>query len=199
MDPIETLMNEHRFIERVLGAFEFYAEQLASGQEVDLGDYKLFVRFIREFADRCHHGKEEKILFSAMQQYGFSSEAGPLAVMLAEHTEGRRLVGLLSEQSERQGSWSSSDKTMIRDTLNEFSSLLLEHIDKEDNVLYPMAQSRVPADVFEEMAVRFAKFEETEMGSGEHERLHQLAEGLVEKYGGGGCSEPCGGCGCSEN
>jgi hemerythrin-like domain-containing protein len=68
---IAILMKEHRLIERVLGSLETFLDQL-SADERNRADLKNFAEFFREFADRCHHGKEEDRLFVSMTDYGFS-------------------------------------------------------------------------------------------------------------------------------
>ena len=90
MDALDTLMDEHRQIEQVLGSLETFASRLEQGADpAPLSD---FVDFFRSFADRAHHGKEEEILFALMVARGYSREAGPVAVMLHDHEQGRSLV-----------------------------------------------------------------------------------------------------------
>ena len=82
-------MNEHRLIEQVLGSLETFASQVEEGLAPErpvLADYGTF---LRGFADSCHHGKEEDILFQRMVERGFPRETGPVAVMLYEHEVGR--------------------------------------------------------------------------------------------------------------
>ena len=182
MKPIETLKKEHRLIEKVLASLDKYTEAIWRGDKVEQGDLRIFVQFIQEFADHCHHGKEEEILFSTMVENGFPGEQGPIAVMLAEHEEGRRLVGMLLEKSEKTEPWSEEDRRVIRESAMEYIRLLSHHIMKEDNILYPMAQSRLAPEVLEKIGERFDKFENEEMGSGQHEKFHALADQLCSTY-----------------
>jgi hemerythrin-like domain-containing protein len=186
MDPIQVLMDEHQVILRGLDALEAYVEK----QDAEPADLALFVKFVQEFADACHHGKEEDILFKEMQAHGFPAAAGPLAVMMADHEEGRRLTGILKEAAGRAGKWSAADRKLIRETACTYAAHLRQHIEKEDNVLYPMAKARLPAGAWEGLAERFESFEEDRTGSGEHERLHKLAEDLIHRYGGGPAHHP---------
>ena len=89
MSPIDVLEHEHRVIEQVLGALGTWADSVERGDDAPVADTVKFATFFREFADRCHHGKEEDILFVAMTRHGFSAQVGPVAVMLHEHTVGR--------------------------------------------------------------------------------------------------------------
>jgi len=180
MDPIRTLMDEHQLILKSLDALDEYVEQAAPAPK----DLALFVKFIREFADAFHHGKEEDILFAEMQANGFPANAGPLAVMLAEHDEGRRLTGRMAAVAEQAGAWSAADLEQVRDAAHGYTELLRGHIHKEDNILYPMAQGHLPESSWQQIAKRFDEFAQAKATSGDEQRLRALAADLVERYGG---------------
>jgi len=88
---------EHRRILTVLDALDRFSVTVEDGASCDREQLGRFVKFIREYADGYHHAKEEDILFDVMEQHGFSKQAGPVAVMLWEHDEGRKLVSFLNE------------------------------------------------------------------------------------------------------
>jgi hypothetical protein len=77
MKATEVLMDEHRVIERVLGALEEAASRLERGVEVDASFFLEATDFIRGFADGCHHQKEEGVLFKAMTAAGMPQDQGP--------------------------------------------------------------------------------------------------------------------------
>jgi len=79
---VESMMQEHELIVEVLAALEAMAKSLAAGAEVAREDVADFGRFFRDFADKCHHGKEEDRLFAKMVEIGFPQDRGPIAVML---------------------------------------------------------------------------------------------------------------------
>jgi hemerythrin-like domain-containing protein len=194
---LETLMEEHRVIEQVLGSLETFADRLDSVADPRqaLRDYG---RFFREFADRCHHAKEEDRLFVEMVRHGFPREHGPIAVMLSDHVEGRAHVGAIAKAGEGTGPLSAEERSSVRFHVRAYVPLLRSHIMKEDNVLYPMASQALPSDVMEKLSREFEEHEHSAMGEGAHEELHRLAERLIESYpqaatAGGGPS--CLGCG----
>ena len=76
MDAIDLLMDEHQLILHSLDALEAFTVEMAQGGD-DREELSRFVRFIREFADARHHGKEEDILFRAMVAAGFPATAVP--------------------------------------------------------------------------------------------------------------------------
>ncbi|RMD80985.1 MAG: hemerythrin [Candidatus Dadabacteria bacterium] len=179
MDPIETLMDEHRRIEKALDALDVYAERLQAGAQAPLDDLAGFVRFIREFADRTHHGKEEDILFEAMVAAGFPKEAGPIAVMLAEHDEGRSYVAELAAAVEA-GTIETNDRARLAGAARGYTSLLRDHIQKEDNVLYPMARARLSSEAYAEVTRRCQEYER--LHESEKAELTQLAIKLCDQY-----------------
>ncbi len=180
MDAIETLMNEHRTIERVLDALVAFAEDTVRRGTTEKEELARFVTFVREFADACHHGKEEDILFTAMVDAGFPREGGPIAVMLHEHDQGRALVRILRERSEQAGAWTDADRQEIANVARGYSAMLHAHIHKEDAVLYPMAEQHLSPEQMERVARDCARYEATREGS--HEQLHAAGEELVARY-----------------
>jgi hemerythrin-like domain-containing protein len=184
MDAIETLMNEHRVIESVLDALVGFADEVRRKGSTEKEELARFVEFIRGFADACHHGKEEGVLFVAMVRHGFPREGGPIAVMLQEHDEGRAMVGVLKAHAEQEAAWSDADRQEIADAAFGFSDMLRHHIQKEDGVLYPMAEQHLPPDALQAVSEDCERFEAEKTGSGEHERFHALAESLVARYAG---------------
>jgi hemerythrin-like domain-containing protein len=182
MEAIEMLMTEHQLILQVIEALEHYAEQVSAGADADPKDLARFVEFISAFADTCHHGKEEHILFAAMITRGFSAEQGPVAVMLMEHTQGRELVSTMRRYAQQTAPWTDADKEEIASAAASYAMLLRNHIYKEDNILYPTAERMLGEDEMKQMSERFEEFERTKTGAGEHERLHALAESLIGQY-----------------
>ncbi len=182
MEAVETLMSEHRIIERGIDALAAFAEEARRSTADDRLELGRFVTFIREFADACHHGKEEDILFKAMVEAGFPSQGGPIAVMLEEHDMGRAFVKQLADLAEQEAPWSADDRLRLADAAHGYADLLRQHIFKEDTVLYPMAEAHLPPQAVERVDEECRRYEEEKTGSGEHERLHRLAEDLAAAH-----------------
>src|SRR5512134_2394011 len=85
---IEMLMSEHRLIEQALGSLETYAVDVRAGRAPAREIVGEYASFFRGFADGCHHGKEEDVLFQRLLERGFPRQSGPLAVMYREHELG---------------------------------------------------------------------------------------------------------------
>jgi hemerythrin-like domain-containing protein len=182
MDPIATLMNEHRTIERVLDALVAFADDVERRGATDKDELSRFVTFLREFADAGHHGKEEDILFQAMVEGGFPAEDGPIGVMLRDHDEGRGLVGILDERARQGAAWSEADRRQIGDAARGFADLMRSHIEKEDGILYPMARHHLGHEAFDGVGEACARFEALRERNGIAHRMQVLGEELAGRY-----------------
>src|SRR5271166_4514533 len=97
MKPTEILSGEHRIIEQVLDCLETMAQKSTTHGHLDEISARQAIDFFRNFADRCHHGKEETHLFPAMEAKGFPHQGGPTGVMLSEHEQGRAHIRGMAE------------------------------------------------------------------------------------------------------
>jgi hemerythrin-like domain-containing protein len=184
MDAIRILKDEHRTIKRVLDALDQFIEtQPSLPHESSKADLLRFVEFIRLYADRMHHGKEEEILFERMVASGFPKQAGPLAVMYHEHDQGRAFVKELTSLGEQVAEWSPADRKRLVNACRGYTELLRNHIYKEDNVLYPMAKDGLNAAALAFVDERVEEYETSEPQRSEKLRLEALASELTEKYG----------------
>ena len=182
MNPIEILTAEHRLIERTLAALEAWAAGMVrrnADERVELGH---FVMFVRDFVDPVHHGKEENILFATMVEHGFSREQGPVAVMLHEHRECRDLIETLAAFVHQQAHWSEAQRSQIARAAHAYASLLRQHIAKEDQILYPISQIRLPDAAKAKIAAGFAHFEAGRIDPAERAHLLALAESLAARH-----------------
>jgi len=179
---IQILMNEHRVIETVMGALETLVTRLEEGQDVPRRHVGDFVDFFKNFADKCHHGKEEDLLFTTLENYGFSPDAGPVAVMLSEHARGRMHLQALAAIGSATGPLTADELQTVTQHARGYIELLLAHIAKEDRILFPMADNSMPAEELDRLESSFIAFEENVMGAGTHEGFHRLADTLVALY-----------------
>ena len=89
MTPTEQLKEEHKAIKLALEILEKICQKIEAKDEVKQSDIEAMLEFIRTFADKCHHGKEEDLLFPALEETGLPREGGPTGMMLLEHDQGR--------------------------------------------------------------------------------------------------------------
>jgi hemerythrin-like domain-containing protein len=183
MSATDDLRGEHRAIERMLAVLEAAARRLEQGGRVRPDAFRQAVDFIRNFADRCHHGKEEGSLFPRMEARGVPHQSGPLAVMLSEHDRGRAHVRAIAAALDGYDAGEESAALVIAENVRGYVDLLRGHIMKEDNALFPMADRVLsPADQ-QELEQQFEQIETEVMGAGVHERYHSLLEELEREMG----------------
>ena len=137
MKSIDRLVAEHDLIERGLDLLEKSAARFESAQPVPAEFLRWASEFFAEFADRCHHAKEEDVFFPKLKERGIPEQGGPLGVMLHEHEVGRNCVRRMRES----GRVEPFDRDTYCEAANEFVVLLRQHILKENNVLFQMAAS----------------------------------------------------------
>ena len=182
MKAIAILMDEHRLIEQVLGSLETLALEVEAGRTVERPIVAEYAGFFREFADACHHGKEEDLLFARMVERGFPKEAGPIGVMLHEHRLGRQRVAGLRSIGEGDGEVGAAERQLFLEASFEFVPLLRQHILKEDRILYPMASEALAPEELERMAADFEAFDRQLRETGRLDELHGAADALVARF-----------------
>ena len=179
---IEVLMNEHRLIEQVLGSLETFTSAVEGGLAPERAVLSDYGDFLRGFADACHHGKEEDILFQRMTERGFSRESGPVAVMLHEHRVGRGHVAVLREAGGGIGPLAAMETQLVLENAGAFIPLLRVHILKEDRILYPMAVRLLTGPELDAMETDFEAFEARMRADGSYDRLRGLADRLSTSF-----------------
>jgi hemerythrin-like domain-containing protein len=182
MNPISELKDEHQAVKLTLEILGRISVLLSKGQKVDLAHLDLILEFLTTFVDKCHHGKEEDLLFPALEKAGVPREGGPIGVMLREHDLGRGYISGL-----RQGvtDFKTGDqKAVVRiiENIEYYNDLLTQHIDKEDHILYPMAERAFSREQNDALLEGFAVIEEQRVGAGKHEEFHRMLQRLQEVY-----------------
>lgn len=182
MRATDTLREEHHGIERMLRVLGVFAGKLVAGEQIEPAHLDGMIEFFTVFVDRCHHGKEEDVLFPALEAVGIRREGGPIGILLSEHARGRELVATMDEalQSLRRGDQVA--KFTFAAAAQEYHALLLMHIDKENAVLFALAAARLDSDKDTELVQAFARLEDERIGQGVHERFHALLEQMTHQY-----------------
>jgi len=143
-DITSTLVNEHRLILRMIALLEKNAPKTAQGSYLNWQFYLDGIDFIRQYADRFHHAKEEDVLFKALVDNGMPKEHSPVAAMLMEHDLGRSFVSALEAAVHKAQAGRTDVYQAIADNALGYAALLRDHIGKEDDILYPLAERVLP-------------------------------------------------------
>ena len=159
------LSEEHRNILRVIDTMLAECEQIESGKNLEKIFFENVIDFIKNYADRYHHAKEEDILFKVMLENTEKLHCNPIPVMLYEHDTGRQYVKGMED------GLNENKQEKIIENARAYGYLLQEHIYKEDNVLYPMAEEALN-DHQKDLVLE--KYKEVETG--------EFSEENIQKY-----------------
>ncbi len=175
----QILRKEHEAILKMLEATERTASLLERRAKVAPETLAGLLEFFQLFADRCHHGKEEELLFPLLEEKGLPRIGGPVGVMLWEHEQGRALVAQMSASGAAYAQGDAAAATRWSQAARQYASLLRDHISKENNILFVMAERLLSDSEQRELAETFERVEVEKMGAGTHERLHARMEELL--------------------
>lgn len=178
MRATDVLMQEHRLIERVLDALETAAGHLERSRPVRPGFFLEAADFIAGFADGCHHRKEEGVLFGAMIDSGTPREGGVIDMMLDEHEQGRTFTRAMRDGARRLEGGDAEAACQLVSNVRGYVALLRDHIAKEDEMVFPMADEMMSGERHDAVMRGFEQVERDDVGAGAHERFHALAARL---------------------
>lgn len=183
MNPTDILKAEHRVIEQVLDCLAKIAAEAGHQGRLEVEPARDAIRFLQNFADRCHHGKEETHLFPAMEAKGLPRQGGPTGVMLCEHEQGREHIRGMEAVVEKAASGDPAAVATFRRHADGYVELLREHIGKEDHCLFGMASQIFSPAEQAKLLEQFERVESEHMGTGTHQRFLELANRLAKRYG----------------
>jgi hemerythrin-like domain-containing protein len=183
MKPTDILSNEHRVIEQVLDCLDKMVTNSTEQQRLEEQPARQAIDFFRNFADRCHHGKEEAHLFPAMEAKGLSRDGGPTGVMLAEHDQGRQHVGAMEAAIDAASHGDEGALKEFTENAQQFTQLLRDHIEKEDRCLFAMATQALSDQEQCDLLMLFDQVDNEELGTGTHAKYLELADALSTRYG----------------
>jgi hemerythrin-like domain-containing protein len=136
-----SLRRDHDLIEKVIKAMESTIQLLNDGKQIPKSILLPVIDFSKNFTDVCHHSKEENSLFPALEQAGMPSNMGPIAMMLMDHARSRE-IGKAMEESANEY-LSSGNSTKLINDMQEYVEHITEHLWKENNRLFMMAEARL--------------------------------------------------------
>lgn len=174
---VTQVMNaEHQLILRMIALVEKNTALMEQGQFRDWQFFLDAVDFIRNYADRFHHAKEEDVLFIALIENGMPEKQSPIEAMHLEHEQGRGFVRSLEEATEKVLAGEPGQIQLVAENAKNYAELLRGHIDKEDNILYPLAERILPEEMRSGILQSYRQAEAKTPG------LEDKYRQLVEKY-----------------
>ncbi len=166
----------------MLAIMENIADRLDAGQRIDPGNLEKIPKFIRDYADSCHHAKEEGLLFKELEAAGMPVEGGPITVMLQEHEMGRVFVVRIADAIDRYQKGDPEANKDVAESMRNYIGLLGLHIDKEDQILYPLADDRLSPEAQRRLSEGFERIEQDVIGSGRHEEFQSMLQEFQNTY-----------------
>jgi hemerythrin-like domain-containing protein len=174
------LRAEHQLILQVADALETLVARSESGDS-DFDALADCISFIRLFADACHHGKEEDLLFPALEARGMPHDQGPIAVMLFEHQQGRAFAKAMAAALDEARAGDEEALTKLRSAATGYVHLIRGHINKEDHVLFEMADQAVQGPACQRLCDEYGLVCQRVFEGRTKEQLEELAASLKER------------------
>ena len=177
-NPTDILEAEHHVIQKIVGAMAVLAEGLGAGQEPPVETLRTIVEFMRTFADKCHHGKEEAHLFPCLEKRGVPARGCPMGALIPEHERGRTLVAQLAQATEAYASGDASARDAVTEALRGLMELYPNHIWKEEYLLFPMSNKVLGAADQQQLLEQFEAVDAA-VGRDVHQRFERIAEEIA--------------------
>ncbi len=179
MKAIEILVKEH---DSILKMIEVTRKLLADKSAVNIDHVEQIIDFVKNFADKYHHLKEEDVLFVELEKHGMPREGGPVGVMLTEHDEGRNYIKQATKGVAEYKQGNTGALIDIEFNLLNFCTLLTNHIAKENNILYPMAERMLPGIVLDTMSQDFEEANLATTNNEYHDKYLKMVDELSSIY-----------------
>ena len=155
----QVMVDEHKLILRMIALVEKNTELLEQGKFRNWQFYLDAVDFIRNYADRFHHAKEEDVLFVELIKNGMPEKQSPIEAMHMEHDQGRAHVRAIEDAAQKALDGETGQAAIIAENAKGYAALLRGHIEKEDDILYPLAERVLPEEVRARMLDAYAQAE----------------------------------------
>jgi len=175
MKPVAPLMIEHRLIERMLAVVQEEIGRIKSKNRADTIFIDTAVDFIRTYADRTHHGKEEDILFRELVLKKISDEHKKIMQeLINEHIHARSVVAKLVAAKEKYAAGDTAALKEIVDRLKELAEFYPVHIVKEDKNFFIPVMAYFSREEMDQMLKEMWEFD--------RKMIHEKYTRLVEKF-----------------
>ncbi len=176
------LRDEHDWILKVAGVLEEVLSR-EGDQGLDFDAVEDCVTFIRLFADACHHGQEEDLLFPELEARGMPREGGPIAVMLHEHQVGRGYARQMAKALTEAREGDPEARAVLVNAAHGYVDLIRAHIRKENDVLFNWADQAVVGSACQKLCQSYGVVCQRRFEGHSKEDLEGLARSLVDRYG----------------
>jgi hemerythrin-like domain-containing protein len=170
--PFGPLMAEHRLIEKCVALLEGKLKILNQGKQPNKEHIKRIIDFMRTYADKCHHGKEEDILFEALKRKDIPKKHKDIMnSLIDDHKKARKLVGMLENANE------TADIKKAKKAIKDIATLYPKHIETEDKHFFVPVMEYFSEEEQSDMVLAFWEFDRKQI----HEKYRNIVEYLAKK------------------
>lgn len=182
MNCIELMIEEHENIKRMLSIIRKYCYKVLKNEPVQYEDFLSIIDFVRNYADKHHHGKEETMLFNRMSlELGEDIEKLVNYGMLAEHDLGRLYMRELEEAVKKVIDGDDEARLDVIANAISYTHLLNRHIIKENNAVYKYAVNNLDQKTLDEINRECEEFEQDPKNREVKQRYLKLMDELEAK------------------
>ncbi|KZL93486.1 hemerythrin domain-containing protein [Clostridium magnum] len=182
MDAVELMKEEHEYIKRGLNVIRKMSISILESGEIDYEDFKSIIEFIRNYADKHHHNKEESILFKKMEEQIGGMVKAPLSGMFIEHDLGRLFISNLELALQRVKKGDRDSRVDVIANAIGYTDLLTRHIDKEDKAIYSFAKRALSVESLEDVNNACRAVEESAAETNIQDTYMKILKRLEEKW-----------------
>jgi hemerythrin-like domain-containing protein len=182
MKPFEDLHEDHELITRMITVLEALNAGLADRRADAAVDLREAIRFVRGFADKCHHGKEERALFPLIAGKNATVARMPVRILTSEHEAGRILISRLENSLSGLEAGDERATAEASEAITLYTTMLRKHIAKEEDIVFPLAQTMITDGEAAALEEQFTAIE-AEMGPQAHELYRGIVESLEQRTG----------------
>ena len=183
MKSISDLAAEHAIAGRMLHVLDRIADRIEAGQAVDAGaTLSAITEFFQVYCERSHYPKEERKLFPAIEAAGLREYRETIADMIRDHSQSRHLSGTMAAAGRRFATGDAAAGTEFAAAAHEYVTLMREHIDREEGVLFPLAEKSLSAEKDENFLTVFGRMDARELGPARVAAIEELMARLEAAY-----------------
>jgi hemerythrin-like domain-containing protein len=180
MKPYGPLMVEHRLIEQIVSLMKAEIDRIDNSGSIDPRFIGATVKFLRIYADKCHHGKEEDLLFAALRKKEISDDDSKiLDRLMDDHTVARQTVKTLADAKELYYKGDKGTLALMRECLVKLVALYPAHIEIEDKHFFIPVMKYFSDAEQAKMISDFAEFDRKIIHTEYQDVVKQLKEDLI--------------------
>jgi hemerythrin-like domain-containing protein len=182
MQALSSLVREHRFIARLVGALESYSSLVRRGADVDPADLLALARALRQYADEMHREKEEYVLLPFLVRHGFDWQSPPLSRVREEHSHERDLIAALEHAGARIERWTDENRLHVTALAGSLCALQRQHHQTENEHLFPAVTARLDPVALGQLEAELERFDRQSAHVERRTVASDIGEDLIVRY-----------------